>query len=194
MRRAFAPPIAAALLLTVGCGTPPSISQPRAQSTESPAPQVDDPSTDWNNPFGGIEVPGLGAAQQLLPFNVYEPQGLGDPVKVILTPPEYVPERRAVAFSYDTPLYGRVVVMQHFPDVPADSWEESNQEWVAMNGQPNVSGTSEFVTVRGGTKAFVTTSEDQSLATVFWLNDGVEFIVMGPALDRAKALEVAETI
>jgi len=50
------------------------------------------------------------------------------------------------------------------------------------------------VIIRGGTKAFVTTSADKSLSTVFWLEDGVEFIVMGPNLNRQRALEVADGV
>jgi hypothetical protein len=48
---------------------------------------------------------------------------MGPPVKIIATPKEYVPEQSAVAHLYDVPAYGRVVVIQHLPDVPESEWE-----------------------------------------------------------------------
>lgn len=155
---------------------------------------IDSPPTDWENPIDGVVVSSVAEAVKLVPFTVYPPRKLGNPTKILVSAPGVQPEMRVVAFLFDTPDYGRVVVTEHIPDVPPEQYDEANQSLVALNGEPNVHGSAEIVSIRGGKNALVTTSEDGSESTIFWLEGGVEFVVKGPSIDRENILQVVDDV
>jgi hypothetical protein len=152
------------------------------------------PQIDWDNPISGNEVPSLDVAERAVPFEVRAPKGLGQPTKHLMSPSSFHAGLRVVASLFDSPEYGRVIVIQHLPDLPVEEYHAANRSLVEMNGQPNVSGSAEILSIRGGLEALVTTSEDKTKSTVFWLENGVEYVVEGPHLDRSEVLRIAEGI
>lgn len=85
-------------------------------------------------------------------------------------------------------------MIEHLPDVPISEYHAANRSLLEYNGQPNVSGSAEIVTIRTGLEALVTTSEDKSKPTIFWLENGIEYIIEGPDLESMDVLELAETV
>jgi hypothetical protein len=144
---------------------------------ESSAPYEEVP-TDWDNPIGGKEVRSFHAAAERAPFELYRPTGLGRPRKVFISIPARHPS--AVAFLYKSVRFGLVVVIENVPDVPIDEYEESNRRLLAYNDRPDTHGTAEIVSIRDGREALVTTSEDRSSSTIFWLQGRTEIVIKGP--------------
>jgi hypothetical protein len=175
------------------CGSPSA--NPPAQVDATTEPGVGVPPVDWENPIAGIEVPGLLAAQKLLPFEVYTPQLEASPFKVLVTDPAKTSLRDMVlALMYHTSNYGLVVIKEHNPDVPIDQYDTVNLELLAQNGQPGTHGSFELVPVRAAAKALVTTSEDQRQSSIFFLEGSIEIVIRGPELDRTDVIELANRI
>jgi hypothetical protein len=171
-----------------------------AASCESPTGLFDSPSTDWDNPIGGIEVVSFREAAQRAPFHLYRPAGLGRPDKVLVdsSSPRHP---GVIALRYETGRFGLVVVTEAPPDAPIKEYEQSNRQFVEntrelLEESPDipVSGTSEIVTIRHDQEALVTTSEDGSSSTIFWLEGHVELVVTGPALGREEVITIAGSI
>ncbi|MEO8292072.1 MAG: hypothetical protein ABI635_02940 [Actinomycetota bacterium] len=162
-----------------------------ASSSESPG-EVLAPPINWSNPIDGDEVASLEAAQPSLGFTVYDPKGLGTRRSVFVSPSGTEKELAVVALLYETPGYGLVVVKQHLPDVPIADYDKANQELMEMNGLPTVHGSFDLVAIREGQEALVTTSEDGTTSSIFWLEKNIEIVVRGPDLDKTDVLKIAE--
>jgi hypothetical protein len=85
-------------------------------------------------------------------------------------------------------------LIEHEPGVPPADYDESNRALVAYNDQPGTLGRFELVTIRGGKQALVTTSEDGSRSSVFWLEGDIEIVVRGSEMNRGQAIHVANTV
>jgi hypothetical protein len=157
-------------------------------------PHQERSTINWDNPIAGVRVDALESVAALFPFDILMPEGLGSPFKILMTPPENAsPESRVLAFLYNSRAYGRVVILEHIPDVPVAEYEESNQKLVQISHtQSNVRGSAEIVPVRGGLPALVTTSEDGKHSTIWWLEAGsFEIVVEGPDLNFNQVIEIA---
>jgi hypothetical protein len=165
-----------------------------AVPTGLPPSTTDSPAVDWSNPIDGVPVASVSEAEASLPFQVHVPQGLGEPVKILVSEFSVDPETNVVALVFDTTRYGRVVVTEHLPEVPAEEYDAAHQALLELNGGPDTHGTFEIIEIRGGANALVTSSQDGSESTIFWLEDGIEFIVKGPDIGRANVLQVVEEI
>ena len=181
------------------CGAP--LDANGKSATQSPSPetsslqQYDDVDQDWSNPIAGIRVATTDEAQDYLPFELVIPVGLGEPQKVFVSDPLFVTrEQTVVAFLYQTQNYGLVVIKEHFPDVPVESYDKENEELLKYNGLPVTHGSFSLVSVRGGEQALLTTSEDATEATLFWLENGLEFIIEGPNLDADAVIDLSARI
>lgn len=149
---------------------------------------------DWDNPIHGFAANSVESAQRHVPFEIYKPKGLNGQIKLLVSPLGFEPEKRAIAFLFDAPEYGRVAVIQHFPDVPAGEYDAANENFLQYNGGPETHGTFEIVIIRDGRKALITTSEDGSTSSIFWLEGDTELMVRGPLLQRNDVIEIAEKI
>ncbi len=151
-----------------------------------PGPQV----VNWDNPANGVSVESIAAIQDSLAFDVLTPKGLGDPVGIFTADKGVPKDGRFVEFVYDT-QFGRVVVLEHPPDLPPDQWIKANESMVIE--QPK--GTVQADTIRAGEQAFVFSQQDGSRAGVYWLEGGVtEFWLGGPDLDIEQALSLANSL
>lgn len=161
----------------------------------SPSPQVDKVEQDWSNPIAGIEVGSREEAQKYVPFDLVVPRGLGTPEKILVTDPELTSLGDAVvAFLFETPEFGLVIVKEHLPDVPAVAYDSVNEDLLKYNELPTTHGTFSLVRVRNERQALLTTSEDEAEATIFWLEGGVEYIIQGPSLDAEAVMSLSERI
>ena len=150
------------------------------------------PALDWDQPITfGVPLLGLKGAQSSLPFSPRMPGGLGTPEKMFITA-NTVPENgRAIAFEFQTQAYGRVLVVERLPDVPAETYDEANRELIASN---TGSSELEIVSIRGGTEALVITSAEGRSAGIYWLEVPIEFWVTGESLTRDQVLEIANSV
>jgi hypothetical protein len=170
-------------------------TEPISPSTEAPpSPQVDVPAIDWDNPIDGELVSTFVAADAAVPFVLYVPKNLPAPESLLVTDASVPPASAVVALVYDVDGFGRVVIKEHFPDVPASEYAAINRGMLELNGQAHVHGTFEIVTIRESREALITTSEDGSTSSIFWLEGPIELIIRGPELDRSEVLKLAESI
>jgi hypothetical protein len=149
---------------------------------------------NWDNPVEGPPVESAADATNDVTFDVREPTGLGQAIGIFVSPEEVPKEAAAVAFVYDTSDFGRVDVVEHLPESSPEEYQKFHEYLVSINGDPLVHGRFDLVTIRSGVEALVTTSEDGSRSVVFWLEDGIEFIVEGPTLTFDQAVKVAELV
>lgn len=184
------------LILAVACGSGAALTSgidPAAVTEDEHAP-YSDPSIDWENPIAGVPVSSLAEVADFLPFSVRIPKGLGQPAKILVSEPGIERHSRIIAFIYDTPSYGLVVVTEHRPELPPDEYDAANRSLLELNGRPDVYGSFEIVRIRNGADALLTSSEDGGQSTIFWLEDGIEFIVKGPSVGRGNILQLVEEI
>lgn len=183
------------MVLAAACATSAQMRTAAAPvETPSAPPPVDVPEINWNNPIDGEPVPSLPAAQALVPFGIYEPKNVPSPTTLLVGPIGARQPDLVVAFLYDIEPYGRVVVKEHVPDVPVDEYVSSNREMLNLNGQSNVHGSFEVATIRGDREALITTSEDRTTSSIFWLEGAIEIVIRGPSLDRDAVIKLAESI
>jgi hypothetical protein len=182
-------------VMFVGCGNPGGSGQATLAELEESPRGYDAPETNWANPIEGVRAPSLAQAESTLPFDARTPKGLGTPSKILLSDPAMVSAKQIViAYLFDDPELGLVVIKEHLPDVDPSTYVEENRELLKYNGDVNTHGRFSVVSIRGGIEALLTESEDGSEATIFWLEDGIEYIVNGPSLNGQDVVAVAERI
>lgn len=198
-------------LVLSGCASPPSA--PRAATTTvtvstspAPTPSVeirDEPLiSDWDTPFGsqGKLLASIDEAKALITaFSVVTPGGLGTPKGTYVPSEKRPPDGMAVIIVYDSDKYGRVWVAESLPDIESDVDREAYYEGrVSENGAPEIIATAEIVTVRVGETGFLQYSSDPTVnptsiypTNIQWLENGVQFQVLGPTLTTDQAVEIA---
>lgn len=168
----------------------------RTETSASYDPNLQDNPLDMAEPFrgAGTVVPSVEAAQDLLPFQVHDPQGLG-PATIYVSPQDRPAALMAVYFVYQTSPYGEVWIAESFPDIPDDEERLASYEaTVASNGDPQVHSIAQVVTVRNGIPALTGTSDHDDIATIEWVEEGVQFYVKGPTLTQDQVLSIANSI
>jgi hypothetical protein len=170
--------LATAGLVLVSCGDRPLLTNAPADNYET-----------WFPKARRLASPERAIKAVDLPIVV--PRGLGEPRCICLAGPP-----RAVAFVYDSPGFGRVIIVQGPVDyTDAEQQREGYENAVAANDNPYHHGTAEMVTVKGDVIGLLTTRDDGSrsgLEIVLWGPDGnVQFYITGPALTEGQALAIA---
>jgi hypothetical protein len=99
-----------------------------------------------------------------------------------------------VYFVYEASPYGLLWVVETLPDIPGDQERLTAYEnRVAANGTEGLRSIAEVVVIRGGTPALVGTGSN-GVATVEFVEGGVQFSILGPKLARDDAVAIAESI
>ncbi len=151
-------------------------------------------SSDWGRPFngGGVPLDDTAAFLALHPsFHIYPPN-TPDPVKVFAAPgPDGSAGNYAVFFVLDDSKDGTIWIGESAPDIrsEADRLVFYN-EAVSENGQPGIRGTAEIVTIRGGVRALLGTTQD-GICTLQWVEKDTQIHLLGPTLTRDRVLEIA---
>jgi hypothetical protein len=181
-------------LSLAACGQQPSALSPAA----SPAAAVNSAVCylgfgiqDWNNPIQGDSVSDMAQASPQLNFQPRMPNGLGNPARIVLTPPaDQISSGapRGLELIFDQQPYGRVVVLETVWKVPGDfgQW----LQYVVATGRNPCGPPSEATTVRGGLPTLLS-SPDGSRWALLWLEGKVRFDVGGPTLSRDQVLAIA---
>jgi hypothetical protein len=183
------------LVVFTGCAEAGSARTAPAPAAEaSLAPGVLDGNTEFesfDDAIGGVPT-GDAKANDAVPFDVIEPQGLGDPVGEFMTDPTTAaPADRVVEFDFDTP-YGRVVIEEASPEVDPGGWQEYLDLLVKQNGSEDLHGSFGTQEVRAGQMALTTTSEDGQHTDIRWLeNKSLEVYVRGPSLSPDACTKIA---
>lgn len=158
--------------------------------------RADIPEVNFDRPLG-TEAASSAAAARHLPLQPRQPVGLGKPVRIVITDPRTTPRRdRAVAYVFHDPGYGRFFVRESASTVTQDQLEQ------LASCQPGETGCSTegwaLVTIRGGiTGLLIYAPPERSVATsITWLEDGVEYVVMGPrdSLTGDQAIHIANSV
>ncbi len=172
-------------------------SQVGAAGTSGAQPGNEEPGINYNAPIpNGVAVAtAADAAAAISAFQVHDPKGLTGQETIYVTPPGTPTNAQAVAFVFQTPSYGLVDVVEGVPEQSTTAeYNAANEALVAQNGQPYTHGSITTVTIRGGEEAFLSTSEDGTLNTVFWMENAIEFATEGPTLTADQAIQIANSI
>jgi hypothetical protein len=141
----------------------------------------------------GIPVRSVRKASKIVSFAVLKPHGLGPIQSVLISDPHIVPTAsRALAFIFDASGYGPVDVVEEPMDVSQAEYDSENKTLLAENGSPLAHGSVELATVRGDTRALITTSEDGRTSDIFWMeHPGMEISITGPSLHASDCIRIA---
>ena len=189
-----------AALAMVGCGQaqPPGAGASGATATTttttgttadgSPSAEV-----NWDNPTGGDQVASYQEAKKEVGADIVDPQGLGDPKWIIVSPPSDI---RVATFVYDNPTYGRIDVEEGPSQFDASSWSDYLKASVEAMTQPYASGSAVTVPVRGDSIGLLTTTADGSYSVLDWLDTstGIETAIRGPSLTKDQAISIADNL
>ena len=172
------------------CGDNP----PRPSSAGGPSPRG--VTIDWENPIPLAQpVSSMDEARPYLAFSPREPQGLGRPVRILMTKPLAGQESgRVLAFLFDTAEYGRVIVIQELSQLTLQQYDDENQKLAAGNDRPGRVGSAEVTPIRGGLQALVTTSSDGAHSDIRWREGPVQLLIEGPNLDRSACITIANGV
>lgn len=185
------------MLGVLACGPQVGSSQPAA-TPSSPLPVSS--TGDWefermfNDPLPpGEEKSSVEDAQREAPFAILTPS-LGDPLHVWISKVAYQGKGgAAVALTYDSASFGRIVIMETLDPVDlttSEKWESDAAEAVAANGKPGHYGSSERVAVRGGQGLLGVHPSGRIGLAVF--EGGILVQIFGPDLSKDQAVAIAE--
>jgi hypothetical protein len=91
-----------------------------------------------------------------------------------------------VILQYNTPS-GLADVHEEMPQVTVRQFRQVIAQWVALNGDPNTSGTATDVTLHGRYPALMTTTADGSRSEIEWIEARMDYHILGPSLASRTA-------
>jgi hypothetical protein len=194
--------LALSAVVFTGCGT---ASTPQTKGASEASPEPANPGEDgispykWDDPMGGVRVTtALDPVQSKLPFDIHVPSHLGSPRGIYLakTEPYDPPEFKQIEFVYDSPRFGRVVVLEHHPGLPSAEEYTRYMEWMASsNGTPEMNGTAQIVRLPNGQNALFEQGPDGKTASINWYVSSPrgdhEIMILAPDLTLPEAVEIA---
>jgi hypothetical protein len=146
-------------------------------------------------PNGVAVATATDAAAAISAFQIYDPKGLTGQETIYVTPSGTPANAQVVAFVFQTSGYSLVDVVEGVPEQSTTAeYNAANEALVAQDGQPYPHGSITTVAIRSGAEGFLSRSEDGKLNTVFWMENGIEFVVEGPILTSAQATQIANSI
>jgi hypothetical protein len=154
-----------------------------ANATETSSDGVIAPQLPTDDAIGGEVVSDVTAGISSMPFEAFEPVGLGSPRAVYQTD-------SVIEFDYDTES-GPLVVEELVPQAPADTWPDQIKASLSLNGESFTHGTAAQVSIRNGKDALLLVAEDNSSATVQWYETNkIEIFVygVGPSPDQVEKI------
>src|SRR5438093_11887551 len=143
----------------------------------------------------GIQVSSIDEAQDRnSTFSIVEPKNLAQPLVFVGPFPRPDKNDTSVFLVYDDQSYGRVWVHEQLPDIedPAERMK-SYQASVTESRGPDYHAIADLLTIRSDIPALIWTSDDREVipTIIHWVEDGVQFTVLGPTLTRDQAIEIA---
>ena len=100
-------------------------------------------------------------------------------------------DARAVAFAYNTPPYGKVLVVERLPDVPPEDYDAANHPTRAE--QHRIVDPRDR-SHRGGAQALVVTDPEGGDAGISWLEGTFEFFITDDNLTTSQMLEIVKSV
>jgi hypothetical protein len=186
-------PIAIGLSILYGCASPPAAQHHSSQVS----PRVAGATLDYDHPLGlgATKVNSSDEARRYLSFDPLLANNLGDPRDILVETwkGDTGEDTRLHQFAliYVTYEYGKVVVIERPAQQTASEFAAFAARLVARSQEPQVQGHAEVVATRGS-QALITVAESQDLATIDWIEKGVQFEVLGPSLTRNQVVQIAD--
>ena len=136
---------------------------------------------DWDRWFSnGTPLASVAQASRTVDFHLVRPDGLPRPIGIYASGPA------AVAFVYDLPVQGRVVVLESRPDIEGRSAREDAYRSAEGNGR------SIAVRIRHGQLALA--SESGPWAAIEWVEDGTQVSIQLRDGTREEAIAIADRL
>lgn len=189
LQRQSAVAVTAFVFAATACASPQSsrvqLGAPASEATPS-SERGRGQLVDWDYPIQGTTVTSISAARSSLPFSPREPQNLGSTVRIIASSP-------AIAFVFDAPQYGRVLVGEELEDASLVEFQRSIVGiTAAQNSNPNLTGRFDVITLKERGSALLTTLPS-GLYHIEWREGQVRFRVTGRTLTKDQIIAIGET-
>jgi hypothetical protein len=195
--------VTVSLLLIVGCAG----SAQRSVLSNSPAGAASSPALgtacpnhiprppDWDNPIGGVAASSYQAAEAEVSFQPREPKSLGTPVRILVTPADEsgVSKDRAIAFVYDAPDFGRVVVSEVEDSITVEAYDSASRNLVSENSHPCTRGRFDVVTIKGNVQGRLVTAAAGGL-TLSWREGSLVLHLTGATLTKEQIVELGNQV
>ena len=156
---------------------------------------------NWDNPAAGDQVASMALAKPLLAFEPRMPNGLGDPVKLLVTPPVTMATKaqRGLTMIFDQDPYGKFLFTQglwqgppDFARFVQDTASGNLGSGVVVGGDKLPCGpTSAATTIRGSLPALLLNKPDGSDNSILWVENNIRYDVIGPDVTRDQVLQIA---
>ncbi len=144
----------------------------------------------------------MALAKPLLAFEPRMPGGLGDPVKLLVTPPVTMATKaqRGLTLIFDREPYGKFLFTQglwqgppDFAKFVQDTASGNVGSGVVLGGDKLPCGpTSAATTIRGNLPALLLTKPDGSVNSILWVEGGIRYDIIGPDVTRDQVLQIAD--
>ncbi len=192
MRRLLAPVLAIGLLaLLAACST-----------AKHEGAEVAGPGVDWSTPLHGgrtvftsgqggaspavSQASALSTAQQNLPFKIRQPRFSPSPSKIQFDNPDEVqPADRLLAFVYQLPTYGTVLVEEKVSQFQLSDLQ------ARANDPTNPQGAFQMVSVRGTQGLLIS---GNGIGRIMWIEDGILFSITGESVSPAGVQTLAASL
>ncbi len=200
-RRRLAMILATGVFVVVGAscsalapaGQPAVGDLPSPVATSVPRPGKGGKPVNWDNPIGGKSVASSAEAATMLAFEPLVPKNLGNPRRILVNSAVEDVSARAVAFVYDSPRTGTVIVTEEQIALPPSDYDRDVAGRVAAFARdPTAQGSAELMSIRGGKQAVMARNPDGSLLWVVWREGTREVMLRGSNLSPADAVNIAE--
>ena len=183
--------LAVLVILSPACGDQKTtVTLPLPTQTFAPQPPVSSADPNWDNPIEGQPVAAADAARYLA-FTPLAPKGLGTPASVLVQLLYPQVDTRSVAYLFNHPTYGRVIVVENIPDISLADYQAALIEWGSINPSD---GKSETIVIRNAITALLTQTNDGSQAALRWLEGSIAISVRGPELQRDEIIAIANAL
>ena len=171
---------------TGGSATAPTSQQPFWQRPPASG-------QDWKDPIMGEEMSSIADAAKNLGFEPLVPKALGTPTKIFVQLSNPDPSQRVVAFVYENGTYGPVVVKEWLPPGSPADYAEFLASTAAVD-DPATPGHRDSVTIRSGSIAMLTETDDRLVAGIRWVEGNIVVDIDGPSINREEVLTIANAL
>jgi len=160
-----------------------------------------DSQKNWDRPLANShQVSSSDQAASELAFSPRDPRNLGASRAIFVTgngtATASASEKatRVLAYVFDSPTYGRVVVTEEPLRGSPEDFLAAMQDLVTGNGKSGRSGSGQIAVIRGAKQALITTSEDGTRSDIRWIEDNIVFLVEGPMLSQRAVVDIANGV
>lgn len=185
LRRAGTAAFVALLLAPVACSSHPA-SHPKAAASPQPPPGGGDFDIDWDRPLQGGKVLASAAdASSSIAFTPVVPKFSTSPHVIEVDQGGLTVDQRAIAFAYDMPTLGKVVMVER-----KAPYSQDTLLGMASNNSFGP-GAYQVVSARGSKALLI---QGRGIGRLQWIEQGLLFDLYGESISPAAVQQLAAQV